>query len=357
MSSFPRNSYPLPGIDGLWSVVAVIVQTLFFSPPEDSTGILANAMWRLERHEWEFGTSVAPLLLIASAAATGAVVLFRRRSRARIRIDRVTAIAALAVLLAIPALLNWYEPHWNALLKAFPYFGNASNLVRFFSAYIPVVVVAAALALDRLPIPAFAKSYGRLTLAVGGVAILLAQTLATDRTFYASQGYAIAPIETAYASARGTGVVPAIDAIGTPADTAPNGPNDAMVKGRSQLYCYQPLFGYRLENFPVAPLQPGRVITAIGQVINLKNPACYLFPAENGCRPGQHFTIDQVEDAVAFLTYRPFAFVQSARQEQAAWLSLLSLASMGAALLAAAVWALLARTRKAPAGADPVTPP
>jgi hypothetical protein len=344
LSNFPRDSYPLPGVAGLFSTLWVAAQTLFFLPPANPTDVATNTMWPLERHEWEYGVSAAPLILVAAAAAVAAANVVRRRKPAPFRVDRVLAVVTIAILLSIPIAVNWYQPDWNRFLKATPYFGNSSNLLRFFCAYIPVVVVLAGLALDWLPLPTFAQGPGRLLLAVTGLGIVLLQNVATDRAYYAGQGYKIAPIEAAYAQAQVTRSVPAIEAIGGRYDVVRG--NDAMIEGRSQLYCYQPLFGYRLERFPAAPLRPGRVIAAIGQVINVKNPACYVFPVENGCKPGDHFTIEQVEEAVTFLTYRPMAFEQPYRQQLATWLSMISIVFMAAALLAAALGSLFARRAK-----------
>lgn len=335
--------HPLPGVAGLFSTFWVAAQTLFFSPPVYAADVLTNTMWALERHEWEYGVSAAPLILVAAAAAVAAANVVRRRKLPPFRVDRVLAVATIAILLSIPIALNWYQPDWNRLLKAAPYFGNSNTLLRFFSAYIPVVVVLAGLALDQLPLTAFAQGQGRLLLAAIGLGIVVSQNVATDRAYYAGQGYEIAPVEAAYARAQLTRSVPAIEAIGGSGDAV--GGNDVMIEGRSQLDCYQPLFGYRLESFPAAPLQQGSVLTEIGQVINVKNPACYLFPVENGCRPGDHFTIAQVEEAKAFLSYRPIAFEQPYRQQLATWLSLISMVFTAAALLAAGLGSIARRAK------------
>jgi hypothetical protein len=137
----------------------------------------------------------------------------------------------------------------------------------------------------------------------------------------------IHPVEAEYARVSVERTVPAIQAIGGPTDRSVTGPNDGLIKAQSQLYCYQPMLGYSLEKFPREPLRPGPVITPIGNAINLKHPACYLFPEENGCKPGDHFTIEELDDAVAFLTYRPFEFFKPSRQEVASWISLASLAA------------------------------
>jgi hypothetical protein len=113
-----------------------------------------------------------------------------------------------------------------------------------------------------------------------------------------------------------------------------------MVNGVSQIFCYQPLFGYRLENFRAAPLRVGGVIVHGGQSINAKNPACYLFPAENACSPGDHFAMVAKKEAVTFLSYRPFAFWQPYRQKLATRLSLIAMIGIIVALLALTVKAL-----------------
>jgi hypothetical protein len=189
------------------------------------------------------------------------------------------------------------------------------------------VIVIACLALDRLPLPAAGK-FGRPLLACTSLGIMLLQNVGTDRRFYSSQGYSIAPIERAYAHAHATYIVPSIEAIGR------DDGNEAMVNGISQISCYQPLFGYRLENFRAAPLRLGRVIVHGGQSINVKNPACYVFSTENGCNPGDHFAMTKEEEAVAFLSYRPFDFEQPYRQKLATWVSLLSMIGIIVTLLA-----------------------
>jgi hypothetical protein len=333
LSNFPRDMYPLPGIAGLPTTLLVALQTLFSSAPPDAAVIVTNSMWALERHEWEYGVSAAPLFLFVLAIAAGMNNLFRRRKPAPVTIGGVIAVGSMLVVLSAPILLNWYRPDWNAFLKTLPYFGNSVTLLRFFSAYILVVIVVACLALDRLPLPAAGK-FGRPLLACISLGIMLLQNVGTDRRFYSSQGYSIVPIETAYAHAHATHMVPSIEAIGS------DGGNEAMVNGISQMSCYQPLFGYRLENFQAAPLRLGRVIVHGGQSINAKNPACYVFPAENSCNPGDHFAMVKEEQAAAFLSYRPFAFEQPYRQELATWVSLLSMIGIIVTLLALTVKAL-----------------
>jgi hypothetical protein len=52
-----------------------------------------------------------------------------------------------------------------------------------------------------------------------------------------------------------------------------------------------------------------------------KNPACFVFPAENACRPGDHFAVGERERLTRLLAYRPIAFSASALQQAALGIS------------------------------------
>jgi hypothetical protein len=61
---------------------------------------------------------------------------------------------------------------------------------------------------------------------------------------------------------------------------------------------------------------------------NLKNPACYVYPAANGCAPGDHFTVQQRPAAEAFITYQPFPFRLPVWQYAANLLNLIAVAGV-----------------------------
>jgi hypothetical protein len=349
LSHFPRDDYPLPGIANPLGLFALAFQALFLTIPADASRAVANSRWLVERQEWEYGVSPVPLLLIAgflvSRLARGA-----RRSLSPIG-ARAELIAAIVLLLSIPLALNWYEPHWNGLLKSLPFFQNSSNLLRWFSAYIPVVIVLAALAQDRLPLPTAARAPGRALLTGLGIVMLLVWDFHVDRNFYHHQGYDVTAIEAAYDEAAATHVVPAVTAVGVLVDSAghlivPVGRNDMMTQGYSQLVCYQPLFGYILEHFPIKGLRPGPVTLALDEVLNFKNPACYLFPAENACAPGDQFPSSALDKEQALASYRPFSFVLPFYARLMNIVSLTTLCGVMALLLWSAVVLVLAARRQ-----------
>ena len=129
-----------------------------------------------------------------------------------------------------------------------------------------------------------------------------------------------------------------------------------MTQGNSSLYCYNPAFGYGLEKFPVKDLHPGPVREVRDGHFNIKNPACYVYPKENGCTPGDHFREDQIEAMENFVSYRPFAFKISSAQKAANTLTLIGLVvSVLVAFAAAAfgLFKLIAGARRSPTGPGP----
>jgi hypothetical protein len=334
VGNLPRDQYPLPGISSLEMVVWRAFQTLFVGPPDHPEAAAAHSMWVLQRHEWEYGVSTVPLLLMLAWVLKSAA-RFRRPLRFELWLR-------LALLLAVPIALNWYEPSWNSTLKTLPLIGSSSNLLRWFAAYILPACVGGALALD-------AVTPGRQRTAAAAVCVVLvvAGNALTDRSFYGPQGqgvYQIGPIEQAWRAARNAQTGPRITAIrvlinqeGRIVLTANRG--DGLAYGYSQLLCYEALFGYNLERFPVGALHAGPALESSSGMLNVKNPACYVFPEANSCSPGDPFPATRIAAAEAFLNYEPFPFKQPLWARVAGWLSIFTASALGftgAAFLASA---------------------
>ena len=342
--NFPRADYPLPGFPGPWDLLRTVFAALFWRvSPADAMQRMQNVRWDLDAHEWEYGLGPAALVLLAAGSAV-AVARFRKVRQPLSRIARsVPAWGAMAIALALPLVLNWYEPHWNSLLKSLPYFGSSSTLVRWFVLYIPVVALLAGLALHRIAPDA--------RWSVAGAALVSAVTIAwnatADKSYYTSQDYDGALVEAAWRDARSSGRVPAITHIVVLPEKSSGEPflssnrNDTLTLGYSQLLCYHPMFGYRLEHLPVGLLRAGPALMEVAPgVLNVKNPACYLYPRENACAPGDHFSADRRGDAERFLRYEPFPFVRSLRQRVADLTTLVALILVAAAISCSIFFAL-----------------
>ena len=101
----------------------------------------------------------------------------------------------------------------------------------------------------------------------------------------------------------------------------------------SSVFCYQPMFGYSLENFPFKKLTVNKKVEfnnslyfSIGDlkllpkdnknnnVINFLNPSCFLFPKENNCNPGDLFNAQDNDNFKNFINYKPIKFNKNSVQ-------------------------------------------
>ena len=351
MQNFPRNEYPLPGFGNLLDALRIAAQALFWRPPVAAAQpLLANLDLPLEQHEWEYGMGPAAALLLIAALA---VTWWRGRGAGDF-LSRRTLLCAgvVAAALVLPLVLNWYQPAWHAFLKGQPLLGSSSNLVRWFALYVPVVALCAGLSLDRILRADRQRAAAALLVALATIA----WNWSADRGYYRAHGYDPAVIEKSWQAVRSGAPVPAISDLSVRVDRAgqlavPIDRNDDLARGHSQLLCYQPMFGYGLERLPFGALRPGPALADLGNgSLNLKNPACYLFPEANRCVPGDHFRVEQRAAAEAFLRYRPFPFERSARQRVA---DAVTIASLLAIIAALALGTVLALRRRPSAGATP----
>jgi hypothetical protein len=345
MSHFPRTLYPLPGFSSSFNLAHTLLASLFFSPGHIvAKTSFTNVRWMQDRHEFEYGLTVVPLALII----LGFVALVRRarHDQASVSTAQVVFSGLLAVGLAVPFALNVYTPEWNAVLKSIPVIGSASSNLRWFATYIPVVVALAGFAIAHTPW--LRVHEGR----VAGLTIMavLAFKVGSDDDFYARQSFDPAPLIRASHALRAGIWQPSIRALSVSLDptgkpTRTMNDNSDFIDGTSNMLCYEPTFGYALELLPIGPMRPGDVFDDVGGVFNMKNPACYVFPEENGCQPGDHFRLDQRPALEAFVNYRPFPFQKPRRQEIAEFVSLATLALCMGTLAIAGVWSWLQRHR------------
>ena len=356
MSNFPRDFYPLPGIQSFFDTLVVAAAALFL-PSELVHRIasprLTNIQWSLDPHEWAFGfTAAAALLLVALIAHHQSAWRLPRNGFGWLR------LLLLSACLVWPLAFNTYAPDWNAFLKTLPVLRSTSTPTRWLIVFIPVFAIGLGVMLARARWSPKIKS--GLTLATLCGVILL--TALEPRGFYQAQHHDARPALLADAAIRSGQLSPAIHSLGTQAQAMAGpqrlafGGNDTFLGGVSQMYCYNPLFGYRLEKLNLSNLRPGPVLEARNGFLNLKNPVCYVFPQENNCAPGDLFRAEQIEDARNFVSYRPFAFNKSRTQEIADLLTLLSLVLLTPLLLGYATWRLIQSMRQPSRGNVPPAP-
>lgn len=350
MGHFPRDSYSLPGFASLWDALSFPFlsmvlgsQTMF-----DWTAMkLVNTQWAVLPHEWAYGFGWA-ILGIVLFGLVGLWILDRAKnpqgqttkaSFAALNGHRVAQTAALAILLlvlfAIPGLLMWETPGWNAVLKTIPLIKSTSWPFRWICLFIPIICSFGAI------LWSFGEQSTRdvrvkwFFCLFGVIAVILSMSL-ENRDFYwdkTEQPYKPAQMDQAWQLAR-EGRLPAISTI-QGAEIRPDGHfkmlplerNDFMAQGTSYLQCYNPAYGYRLETEPIGRLQSGSIFKTLkDNRLNLKNPACLIWPDANQCGGlGDEWKTTQSAQAAAFAARHPIDFSVDNRQMIANWATKITL--------------------------------
>jgi len=326
MGNFSRDFYPLPGIHDPVALASFVLQSLFYSSEHvyrSITPFWQNMQWSALPHELSY--NLTPLSLIIILLAGGrqlAAYCNPDANRTSRREHHLGAILLLAGILCIPLGLLYYSPGWNQLLKSLPLIGSTTSPFRWLIIYIPFL--AACVGLSSAAQGRFAVT-AVITLVLGVPALNALE----QRDFLQSQTFDPESIVSYYRQVRLGEKTPSIREIGI-AD-----PNNAQIAdGISPAFCYNPLFGYRLEKFRVEPLEKGAVeaLTTAG-TLNMRNPSCLVFPNENHCRTWDAFTPAQREQLLAFANYQPLPFARSSRQIAADKITLLSLIVVCTSLL------------------------
>ena len=336
LSHFERALYSLPGAGSIWGLLKMAFTSLFLAPSDDTgRNIIVNAQWELSRHEFEYGITLVPLLIVAIGAASALKNWRPLLARRALSAFQWVPLGLLFLLLLLPLIINYYSPGWSSVLKGIPVIRSSSNLLRWFCMYIPLVILAASLVLEK------SDWLKQVRLYVGGWALItvLVFNVSVDREYYATQPYDPGPITKAYLQSHATDWSPVITHIHAFMDQSgrllvPIYRNNTLAKSGSQLACYEPIFGYRLERFPLLSLHPGAITAERDGVLNIKNPACYVFGEVNGCAPGDHFSAAQAQEARAFVSYQTFEF------KFPAWQRVANITSLCAIITVIGIWTL-----------------
>jgi len=325
MEQFPRSNYTMGGFSNAVDAIVIPLRTLF-APAQSTFDIAIPRLTAsdnfLTPHEWAYDFTFAPLALLATGVLLIGIRWWRNgHSIPRPPLRTLLLVFCLLAVATIPFLLAWSSPDWRAFLKTVPILKSTSTPFRWIIILIPMATLVFALLLDRVePLSRRAAAYtvllllasvllraiGDLGYREGRMETMLPYNPSTivnawHRTYEDTEAPAIREIE-AYIH-QPTGLL-----------GMPSWRNDSMANGGSQLLCYNPLFGYNLEYYPMDPLRPGPVLRETNGHFNIKNPACYVFPRENHCRPGDHFSVDEREKVERFIHYLPWEFERSTRQ-------------------------------------------
>lgn len=332
MAQFPRTQYPFPGFASVADLLVSTSSTILL-PSELAQQIagpnLVNGFIYIGAHEWAFTLTPLPVVLILAGYA---VWLYRRVRQSQsvpsptIRGARWLNGLILVGVLLTPLAIQFYSPEWNALLKQIPIIKSSVNPWRWMIIWLPLLCVGTGISVDFL----FQSNSGRIKAMLMALAFLGFWIGLEPRGYYEHQGYDPKPVVNAYYEAREVSFSPRIDAIGHIQDKdgnilTPANRNDLVINRISQAFCYNPLFGYGLEKLDLKSIGPGPVMEETNGLLNIINPACYTFPSENGCKPGDAFKAADRPAAEDFVNYRHWNFRRSERQRIADAVSGLSI--------------------------------
>jgi hypothetical protein len=107
--------------------------------------------------------------------------------------------------------------------------------------------------------------------------------------------------------------------------------------------CYEPILN--AAGTPSQILHEGSVSDKESGYFNLMNPACYQYPVENHCRPGDRISAADGDNLARFTRGRPVTWKISVAQQVADWLTLLSLVALVAVLCGPRIVWILRRAR------------
>lgn len=321
MQNFPRNFYELPGFPELGEALTSILMGLM-QPSEISAHYAMKRMegirWTIFPHEWALNFGWGALM----AALLSAFLLLRRSPAQRIkrtpyvpigssaRITQFLAWTSILVISVIPVLLLWSGGPARELLKQIPILNSATWPMRWIAIYVPVLQLLLAWPL----IVWLSGLSSRATAWWGGLllALIWMGPLIEPIDYYLDpdfQAYNPIPVMQAFEKSRHS-PPPRIERLTKVVPESYGSRNDVMVDGHTQIRCYNPIYGYRLEAFP----QFERLREAASLDLDLRgqslimNPACLVHPQENGCVPGDGFRIENPSErgnAEKFLARKP----------------------------------------------------
>lgn len=328
LSGFERTYYGLPGFSSFADMGLFLAKSLFWQlSGADGSALIANSPRGFSAHDFALGVGpmVAVILILWAAGSLQKIITKQQQFAAVLKQPLVlTVLLAIAVL---PILLNFYSPSWHTFIRSLPIISQSSNLFPWFGIYIAPLCLGAAIGLDQ--ICANRRGAERMKLAV--LALCLLWFYQQDRSVYQTQRYNPEAIEKAFDQLHATGEVVAINRVGAyvnqqgqPVMTLQG--NGAMTIGVSQRLCYEPIFGYRLEKFPVGDLRSGPITANyFKDNLNFKNPICYAYGKANNCQSGDPFKISEAGILDRLAHYALIPFEMPGLQKLANGLSLVTL--------------------------------
>lgn len=301
-----RDFYSLPGFD-FSGILSFVASALFLIPDADKiNSSMSNATWYMGWHEIYVG-----LPQLALVAAVFWVVL-KPASLKGVSVHNYGRFGVMGILLLLmlPLALNYYSPTWHRFIESLPVLGDTSNMLRWTCLFVPAFAMVVGQIFRNVDILA-------PRLAALAIVLIIAtpwwQYSVISQKLLAKENFDPSGILAQWHSDPGK-VLPikyvslATNDDGNGGQKVVHAPqfNHMFTKGISNATCYEPVFGYRLESFPISAIRGGEVMELRDETYGLINPACYVYPEENNCVPGDRFTAAQRNNLEKFARRETF---------------------------------------------------
>tara|TARA_B100001123_G_C15321754_1_gene1028170 strand:+ start:50 stop:1858 length:1809 start_codon:yes stop_codon:yes gene_type:complete len=332
LNNFPRL-YPPTEFNSFASYIKTFFFSFFLSPREQHFNENISSMFPFGVHEMEYGVSLVPIVLLL-------FLFLLNKNLFRLKYYNIRFIILLIIIFFIPILLNVNFLDQNQLIKKIPILKSSWVQFRWMAVYILPIIIISGLVIENLKFDSKNKNY----LAIFLIFILLFQNLTRDKSWHLNdQKYNMKNATTFYLNLK-KGIAPKIigpailmDKSGSPKIISNK--NDMFFHSLSPLACYQPIFGYGLEQlnakkiiFNSKKIYEDNSFLLYSDKFDKKdnnlmffNPSCFLFPEENNCSPGDTFKISDKDKLIDFTNYRKFEFRQNKMQVIANYISVITI--------------------------------
>ncbi len=307
----PRDLYMIPGLDSFTE--AILLPFISLVGYWDMMPNSLQGDWHLASHE--FDASIGPFVFLPICYGCYHAL---RNTPAKCLVGLLFG----ALIYILVAMANFYHPIVQQVLEAIPLVNQSSTLFRWYAAFLIAVPLLAGLSLGLLPSPR------KDILCIGLILCTTGWQMLRTLPWTKFPTVDLNPLLVDLDRSRQEGVRPIttlavkLTKAGKPAPVSPDR-DIYFMQGKVELFCADPIFGYRNELLRIDNLQIGDVTQQVGQELNLKNPACYVFPKENRCQPGDNFRPDQIDQMLRFIHFLDWSFVMPNYQKGANYISLI----------------------------------
>ena len=312
-----------------------IIRSLYFYPDKDGFNlkIINNVTSNLQVHELEFGLSVITLIIFFIF-----IFFIKKANIIKFNFVRSLCLIVLFSIALFVVFLNLSDNYVGDTLRKLPVIKSTWVHYRLVAVYIIPIILISCFLLNALNFNLKNIKYIVYLFLI----IILYQEHNYNKNYYDNQTYDAKNLEKFYKDRNRINnlkveeIIIFLNQKKKPVIT--NQRNDMFVYNFSPLFCYNPIFGYNLEQLPKNKFTFNNMVKINDNLISYKgdpkliknnetnffNPSCFVFPKENNCIPGDLFKKNQIQDLQKFLNYKKFDFNLSVFQKIFNYVSLTS---------------------------------